>query len=148
MTTATPKTIRAELADALVASRAAREQAERELHRSVVLRSRAGEALERTARRAGLHETERARLRAEYAAADHVVAERRTALDDAQKLEHAASVVAGAYEAEAASASPLAAALLQLIGSQHGGTARRGARATSGRTAPTARVRIPRPRTA
>jgi hypothetical protein len=147
MTAASTSAVRAELAGALVASRAAREQAERELHRSVALRSRAGDALERTARRPGLDESERARLRAEYATADRAVAERRKALDKAQELEHAASVVAGAFEAEAASASPLAAALLQLVGSPHGGTARRGARASSGR-APAARVRSPRPRTA
>ncbi|WP_342001802.1 hypothetical protein MRBLWH7_002056 [Microbacterium sp. LWH7-1.2] len=147
MTAASPKTVRAELADALDASRAAREEAERELHRSVALRSRAGEALERTARRPGLDESERARLRAEYAAADRVVAERRAAVDKAQEFERAASVVAGAFEDEAASASPLAAALLQLVGSKRGGTARRGALA-SGRTAPAARVRSPRPRTA
>ncbi|MDQ7878316.1 hypothetical protein Q9R08_10060 [Microbacterium sp. QXD-8] len=148
MAAASTSAVRAELADALTASRAAREQAERELHRSVALRARAGEALERTARRPGLDETERARLRAEYAAADRVVAQRRTALDEAKKFEHAASVIAGAYEAEAASASPLAAALLQLVGPQRGGTARRGARASSARTAPAARVRSPRARTA
>jgi hypothetical protein len=140
--------VRADLADAVAASRTAREAAERELRLSVALRARAGEALERTARRPGLDETERARLRAEYAAADAVVAQRRAALDEVKKFEHAASVIAGAYEAEAASASPLAAALLQLVGSQRGGTARRATRASSGRTAPAARVRSPRARTA
>ncbi|MDR7188688.1 hypothetical protein J2Y46_001511 [Microbacterium sp. BE35] len=147
MTAASPKTVRAELADALDASRVARETAERELHRSIALRSRAAEALERTARRPGLDESERARLRAEYAAADHVVAERRAVFEKRQEFERAASVVARAFEAEATSASPLAAALLQLVGSKRGGTARHGALA-SGRTAPAARVRSPRPRTA
>ncbi|WP_374977014.1 hypothetical protein ACEYYH_04200 [Microbacterium trichothecenolyticum] len=147
MTAASPKTVRAELAEALDASRTAREEAERELHRSVALRSRAAEALERTARRPGLDESERECLRTEYAAADRVVAERRAAVDKAQEFERAASVVAGAFETEAASASPLAAALLQLVGSKRGSTARRGSLAT-GRTAPAARVRSPRPRTA
>ncbi|MFB7894154.1 hypothetical protein ACFC1I_18275 [Microbacterium sp. NPDC056044] len=147
MTAASPKTVRAELAEALAASRAAREGAERELHRSVALRSRAAEALERTARRPGLDESERAVLRAEYAAADRIVVQRRAAVDKAQEFERAASVVAGAFEAEAASASPLAAALLQLVGSKRSSTARRGALAT-GRTAPAARVRSPRPRSA
>ena len=110
MTAASPKTVRAELADALDASRLARETAERELHRSIALRSRA-------------------------------------AVLKAQEFERAASVVASAFEAEATSASPLAAALLQLVGSKRGGTTRRGALA-SGRTAPAARVRSPRPRTA
>lgn len=147
MTAASPKTVRADLAEALDASRTAREEAQRELHRSVALRSRAAEALERTARRPGLDESERERLRTAYAAADRVVAERRAAVEKAQEFERAASVVAGAFEAEAASASPLAAALLQLVGSKRASTARRGALA-SGRTAPAARVRSPRPRTA
>jgi len=148
MAAASPVTVRAQLADALAASRAAREEAERELRRSVAVRSRAAEALERTARRSGIDEAERARLRAEYAAADRVVAEHRGAVDQAREFERAAAVVAGAFEAEAASASPLAAALLQLVGSKRGTTARRGALASSGRTAPVARVRSPRPRTA
>ncbi|MBW9122158.1 hypothetical protein JNB63_18845 [Microbacterium trichothecenolyticum] len=147
MTAASPKTVRADLADALDASRTAREEAERELHRSFALRSRAAEALERTARRPGLDESERARLRAEYADADRVVAERLAAMAKAQEFERAASVVAHAFEDEATSASPLAAALLQLVGSKRGATARRGA-LVSGRTAPAARVRSPRPRTA
>jgi len=148
MTAATPKTVRADLTEALGASRAAREAAERELHRSIALRSRAADALELTARRPGLVEAERARLRAEYAAADRSVAERRAALEKAREFERAAAVVADAFEAEASSASPLAAALLQLVGSKRGAAARRGTLATSGRTAPAARVRSPRPRTA
>jgi hypothetical protein len=148
MAAASTSAVRVDLADAVTASRSARAAAERELRLSVVARSRVGEALERTAQRPGVTEAERTRLRAEYAAADRVVAQRRTALDEAKQFEHAASVIADAYEVEAASASPLAAALIQLVGSQHGGTARRGARASSGRTAPAARVRSPRARTA
>ncbi|MFK4807823.1 hypothetical protein ACI3KX_18335, partial [Microbacterium sp. ZW CA_36] len=94
--------VRADLADAVAASHTAREAAERELRLSVALRARAGEALERTARRPGLDETERARLRAEYAAADAVVAQRRAAVDKALEFERAAAVVARAFETEAA----------------------------------------------
>ncbi|WP_426323930.1 hypothetical protein [Microbacterium sp. E-13] len=139
--------VRAELTEALAASRATRATAERELRLSVVARSRAGEALERTARRPGLHESERERLRAEYAAADRVVAERRAAVDKALEFERAATVVAEAFESEAASASPLAAALLELVGST---TASRGRtpRATARRAAPAVRLGAARPRTA
>ena len=148
MTTSSPKTVRAELVDALDASRTAREAAERELHRSVALRSRAADALERTARRPGLDETERARLRADYAAADRVVADRRADVEKAQQLERAAAVVAGAFEAEAASASPLAAALLELIGSRGGSARTRTPRPAARRAAAAVAVRGTRPRTA
>ncbi|MEV5071076.1 hypothetical protein MRBLMI12_002695 [Microbacterium sp. LMI12-1-1.1] len=139
--------VRADLADAVAASRTAREAAERELRLSVALRARAGEALERTARRPGLDETERARLRAEYAAADAVVAQRRAAVDKALEFERAAAVVARAFETEAASASPLAAALLELVGSR-GVSRGRAARASVRRTTPAVRLGGTRPRTA
>lgn len=141
--------IRADLADAVTASRAAREAAERELRLSVLARSRVGETLERTAQRRGLVESERAQLRAEYAAADRVVAERQAAVDRARELERAATVVADAFEAEATSASPLAAALLELIGSKAGAAPRARATVTSGRRpAPAVRLRGTHPRTA
>jgi len=139
--------VRAELAEALSASRAAREAAERELRLGVVVRSRAADALERTARRPGLDESERARLRAEYAAADRVVAERQAALDKAREFERAATVVAEAFESEATSASPLAAALLELVGSR-GASRGRAARTTPRRTPPAVRLGGTRPRTA
>ncbi|MFC8682646.1 hypothetical protein ACFT30_14100 [Microbacterium ureisolvens] len=141
--------IRAELADARDASRTAREAAERELRVSVVARSRVADALERTAARPGLQEAERARLRAEYAAADRVVAERRAAVDKAREFEAAATVVADAFETEAASASPLAAALIELVGSKRGTSARgRTATVSPRRTAPAIRLGGTRPRTA
>lgn len=145
---ATAGAVRADLTDALSASRTAREAAERELRRSVALRSRAGEALERTAQRRGLAEDERARLRAEYAAADRVVAERQAALEKAREFERAAAVVAQAFDAEASSASPLAAALLELVGSKTGAAARARAGAPAARRAPAVRLRGARPRTA
>lgn len=139
--------VRTDLAAALEASRTSRATAERELRLSVVARSRAGEALERTARRPGLAETERAALRAEYAAADRVVAERQAAVDKAREFERAALVVAQAFETEAASASPLAAALLELVGSKSA-SRKRTPRATAGRTVPAMRLGGTRPRTA
>ena len=149
MAAASTSAVRAELAGALDASRITREAAERELRRSIAVRSRAGEALERTARRAGLDESERARLRAEYAAADRVVAERRAAVDKTREFERAAIVVAEAFETEAASASPLAAALLELIGSRTSGASRgRSPLAAARRTVPAVRTRAARPRTA
>ncbi|MDW4573916.1 hypothetical protein R8Z57_14130 [Microbacterium sp. M3] len=147
--TRSAKTIRAELADARDASRTARELAERELRISVVARSRAAEALERTAARPGVEETHRERLRAQYAAADRVVAQRRAALDKAREFESAAVVVVDAFESEATSASPLAAALLQVVGSKRATTPRTVTRTVpSPRTGSTAGVRSPRPRTA
>ncbi|HEY9307075.1 MAG TPA: hypothetical protein VIP82_04650 [Microbacterium sp.] len=123
MAAASTSAVRADLADAVTASRSARAAAERELRLSVVMRSRAAVALERTAQRPGLDENGRARLRAEYAVADRAVAERRAAVDRAREFERAAAVVAQAFETEATSASPLAAALLALVGSR--GSARR-----------------------
>jgi hypothetical protein len=144
---ASASAVRTELGDAVAASSASREAAERALRLAIAVRARAGEALERTARRAGVDEAERERLRAEYAAAEGVVAARRATLDRARELERAATVVAGAFDTEASTASPLAAALLELIGSQSGRTASRG---RGGRTPSrrTPRVAAPRPRTA
>ncbi|GAA5093596.1 hypothetical protein GCM10025760_24000 [Microbacterium yannicii] len=118
MAAASTSAVRAELAGALDASRLAREAAERELHRSIAVRSRAAETLERTAERRGIEESERVRLRGEYAAADRVVAEQRAAVEKARQFERAAAIVADAFETEATSASPLAAALLALVGSR------------------------------
>jgi hypothetical protein len=56
-------------------------------------------------------------------------------------------VVAEAFEAEAASASPLAAALLELVGSKTG-VAPRARTAAPRRAAPAVRLRGTRPRTA
>ena len=155
MAAASTPAVRAELAGALDASRATREAAERELRRSIAARSRAGETLERTAGRRGLDEAERVRLRAEYVAADRVVAERRAAVDKAREFERAAIVVAEAFETEAASASPLAAALLELVSSRAGaassaaGSGRgRAPVAAARRTTAAVRVRNTRPRTA
>lgn len=146
---ASARTVRAELVDAVDASRTAREGAERELRHSIVARSRIADAIERTAARPGLDEAERAALRAEYAVADRVVAERQAAVDGARQLERAAAVVAAAFEAEATSASPLAAALLQLVGSNRAGATRgRGALASARRAAPAVRLRGTRPRSA
>ena len=141
--------VRTELADAVDASRIGLATAEHELHRSIVVRSRAGESLERTARAPGLDEDERARRRAEYAAADRAVAARRSEVDRARELARAAAVVADAFESEAASASPLAAALIELIGAARGTAPRaRAARASARRTTPAVRLRSTRPRTA
>jgi hypothetical protein len=148
MAAASTPAVRAELAGALDASRATREAAERELRRTIALRSRAGDALERTAGRRGVDEAERVRLRAEHAAADRVVAERRAAVDKAREFERAAIVVAEAFESEAASASPLAAALLELVGSRSGSTRGRAPVAAARRAAPAVRLRNTRPRTA
>ncbi|KAF2414809.1 hypothetical protein B1729_02965 [Microbacterium sp. B35-04] len=148
MAAASTPAVRAELVGALDASRAAREAAERELRRSIAVRYRVGEILERTAGRRGLDEAERVRLRDEYAAADRVVAERRAAVDKAREFERAAIVVAEAFETEAASASPLAAALLELVGSRAGATRGRAPVAAARRAAPAARLRSTRPRTA
>lgn len=148
---------RAELADAVDASRIAVTTAERELRRSVVARSRAAEALERTARMPGLDEDERARRRADYTAADRAVAERRAAADRARDLARAAAVVADAFETEfetrfeteAASASRLAGALIDLVGSARGtGPRARTALAAARRATASARLRNTRPRTA
>ncbi|WP_194397504.1 hypothetical protein [Microbacterium atlanticum] len=140
--------VRADLTDALAASRATRAAAERALRVSVVARTRAGEALERTAQRRGLDESERARLRAEYAAADRIVADRQAAVDKAREFERAAAIVADAFETEAASASPLAAALLELIGSKTGAAPRARKTPAPRRTAPAVRLGGTRPRTA
>ncbi len=139
---------RTDLAEAVAASRLAREDVERELRRSIFLRNHAAEALERSAARPGLDEDERARLRAEYAAADLTVAERRAAVERAREFERAAVVVAGAVET-AATAEPVAAALLDLIGAARSGAARgRSALASARRPAPAVRLRGTRPRTA
>ena len=149
MTASTAAAARIELADALDASRAARATAEHELRRSVVARSRAAEALERTARRPGVDEDERARLRAEYAAADRVVAERRAAVDRAREFERAAAVVADAFESEPAASNALAQALVELAGSaRRGATRGRAALASARRAAPAVRLRGTRPRSA
>jgi len=141
--------VRTDLADAVGVSRTSREAAERAVRLAVAVRSRAAEALERTAQAHGIDESERARLRAEYAAADRVVADRRAALDTAREFERAATVVADAFDAEASTASPLAAALLELIGSQTGRTASRSRSGrTSARRPASARVNAVRPRTA
>ena len=146
MTASTAAAARIELADALDASRAARATAEHELRRSVVARSRAAEALERTARRPGVDEDERARLRAEYAAADRVVAERRAAVDRAREFERAAAVVADAFESEPAASNALAQALVELAGSaRRGATRGRAALASARRAAPAVRPRGSRP---
>jgi hypothetical protein len=141
--------VRTDLAEAVGASRTSREEAERALRLAVAVRSRAADALERTARRAGVDEAERARLRGEYAAAARAVADRQAALDTAHEFERAATVVADAFETEASSASPLAAALLELIGSQAARTSGRGrpSRTSTRRTA-SARLGATRPRTA
>lgn len=139
---------RIELGDALEASRAARATAEHELRRSIIARSRAAEALERTAARPGVDEDERARLRAEYAAADRVVAQRQAAVDRAREFERAATVVADAFESDEAS-GVLAQALLELAGSaRRGATRGRAALASARRAAPAVRLRGTRPRSA
>ena len=146
---ASPAVAHIELADALDASRVARAHAEHELRRSVVARSRAAEALERTAGRPGVDEDERARLRAEYAAADRVVGERRAAVDRAREFERAATVVADAFESDATSSNVLALALLELAGSaRRGATRGRAALASARRAAPAVRLRGTRPRSA
>ena len=139
--------VRAELAGAVADSRTAREDAERRLRIEVAIRSRAGVALERTAARAGVDEDERARLRAEYAAADRVVSQRQAEVDRAREFERAAYVVAAAFEAEATSASPLAAALLAVVGSRSVATPR-AREVTAPRRASAVRLRTRRPRTA
>lgn len=152
--TTTPAARREQLDDALAASRAAREAAERELNRSIAIRSRAGEALERTARRPGIDEGERARLRAEYAAADRTVAEHRAAVDRAREFERAAGIVAQAFQTDAletdtVTSRALADALLDLVASgRRSATRGRAALVSARRAAPAARLRGTRPRSA
>ena len=150
MSAASTGILRTELDSAVAASREAREAAERELHRTRAVRSRAAEALERTARRPGCDEDERARLRAEYAAADRVVGERRADLDRARELEHAVTVVAGAYDPSHAPMQPVAAALLESVAPAPAARASRAraARGSARRAEPAARLRGTRPRTA
>lgn len=141
--------VRADLTDAVEASRIALSTAERELHRSVVVRSRAAQALERTARQPGLDEDERARRRADYAAADRAVTDHRSEVERARELARAAKIVAAAFESATASAGPVAAALIELVGPTRSTAPRvRAARATARRA--TSAVRLPhtRPRTA
>jgi len=150
MSAASTGILRTELDTAVTASHEAREVAERELHRSRALRSRAAEALERTARRSGCDEDERARLRAEYAAADRVVGERQADLDRARELENAVGVVAGAYEASPAPMHAVAAALLEFVAPAPAArpSRARAARGSARRAEPAARLQGTRPRTA
>jgi hypothetical protein len=74
------------------------------------------------------------------------VSARQADVERAREFEHAAAVVAGAFEAEAASTGPLAAALLELVGSARAGVTRgRAALASARRAAPAVRPRGSRP---
>lgn len=139
---------RTELAAAVEASRIALSTAESHLHRSLVARSRAAEALERTARQPGLDEDERSRRRADYAAAEGAVIARRSEVERARELVRAAEIVADAVESHAASASTLAAALIDVVDTRRGVAPRpRTALAAARRTSSPARFPRTRPRT-
>ena len=143
---AAARAVRTELTVALDAARTAREHAERDLRLATVVRGRAAEALERTARNPLVDESARSALRGDYAAADRVVAARRAELERAREFERAAVVVTGAFETEAASAGPLAAALLELVGAARTGATRgRAALASARRATPAVRPRGSRP---
>ncbi len=82
------------LADALTATRADTVQAERDLRIAQTERARAARALEYGLRPMTIDETDRARLRAAYAAADSAVADQQRVVDRARALESAARVIA------------------------------------------------------
>jgi hypothetical protein len=86
------------LNDALAASRAARIEAERELHRSENRRRHAASALEIDLRPMRIDEAARARLRDEYTIAAAEVTARRTELGRARALESAAATVVAALD--------------------------------------------------
>lgn len=87
----------------------AREAAERACHRSRAERSRAADALERTAQRRGCDEAERERLRAAYASADRAVAACQAELERAREVENAWRIVAQTVDGSEAEATPIAA---------------------------------------
>ena len=82
------------LAEALASTGDAIALAERELRVAEAARSRAARALEYGLHPMTLDETERARLRAAYAAADAVVADKRHAVDRSRTLRHAVQTIA------------------------------------------------------
>jgi vacuolar-type H+-ATPase subunit E/Vma4 len=86
------------LSEALASTGEAAAKALRELRTAEAERGRTARALEYGLHPMTLDEAERARLRAAYAAADVVVAEKRAALDHARTLGHAVKTVADALE--------------------------------------------------
>lgn len=82
------------LAEALASTGEATTLAEREVRVAEAARSRAARALEYGLHPMTLDETERARLRAVYAAADAVVADKRHAVDRSRTLGHAVQTIA------------------------------------------------------
>jgi hypothetical protein len=93
---------------AIAASIHASAAAERELQRARAERSRAAEALERSAGRPGCVEAEREFLRAAFAQADSRVSERQADLDRARALQHAWAVVAPTLDITSTGAAPSA----------------------------------------
>jgi len=86
------------LVEAQASVREATAGAERELHAAEAARTRAARALEYGLHPMTLDEAERARLRADYAAADAVVAQKRHTVDHSRTLEHAVKTVADAID--------------------------------------------------
>jgi acetyl-CoA carboxylase alpha subunit len=112
------------LNDALAASRAARVEAERKLHRSENRRRHAAAALEVDLRPMRIDEAARARLRDEYTLAASEVTARRTELERARALESAAAtVVAALADADSPLGRQAATSIAQVLSfRQHGGT--------------------------
>ncbi|WP_137844286.1 hypothetical protein [Microbacterium sp. 2FI] len=110
--------------DALVASRAARVEAERALHRSENRRRHAAAALEIDLRPMRIDEAARARLRDDYTTAAAEVTARRAELDRALALEGAAATVVAALEdADSPLARQAATSIAQVLSfRRHGET--------------------------
>ena len=86
------------LAEALASTGEATAGAVRELRAAEAERARTARALEYGLHPMTLDETERARLRAAYAAADAVVADKRHAVDRSRTLGHAVQTIADAID--------------------------------------------------
>ena len=105
------------LADALESARTATASAERELRVAEAERARTARALEYDLRPMTLDEAGRAQLRAAYAEADAVVAEKRRTRDQARTLADAVTTIAdsiGSLDPEGASRLTATLALWQL----------------------------------
>jgi hypothetical protein len=124
------------LGDALASTAEATARAERELRVAEADRARAARALEYGMHPVTLDETERARLRDGYAAADAVIAAKRQAVDRARALENAVQTIADTFgrldaaDHELANRLTSTLALWQLASArdQQGSGTRRGSR--------------------
>ena len=120
------------LAEALASTGEATAAAERELRVAESARSRAARALEYGLHPMTLDETERARLRAAYAAADAVVAEKRHAVDRSRTLADAVQTIADTIGPLDAEDHELANRLTATLALWQVASARESARAGSG----------------